>query len=206
MTESAQYGVNRVMTRTVTPAGRIQRITAAILVDDATVKTMQGKQATYTKHKRSAEELSKIQQLAQAVIGFDAKRGDTISVEEMPFDGNVADADMTTPNWIQKEGKTLSNYSSLMRPAALLGLFLLVYMFMVRPVQKQVLAPTPAQASTPPALPPGAGNEQLPFRQPEPQLGNQRATQLKEQTIEMIRQKPINTTRAVQAWLHEETS
>jgi hypothetical protein len=68
------------------------------------------------------------------------------------------------------------------------------------------MAPTPAQASTPPALPPGAGNEQLPFRQPEPQLGNQRATQLKEQTIEMIRQKPINTTRAVQAWLHEETS
>jgi flagellar M-ring protein FliF len=206
MTESAQYGVNRVMTRTVTPAGRIQRITAAILVDDATVKTMQGNKATYTKHKRSAEELSKIQQLAQAVIGFDAKRGDTISVEEMPFDGNIADADMATPNWIQKEGKTLSNYSSLLRPAALLGLFLLVYMFMLRPVQKQVMAPGHAPASAPPALPASPGHEQLPLRQPEPQLGNQRAAQLKEQTIEMIRQKPMNTTRAVQAWLHEETS
>jgi flagellar M-ring protein FliF len=206
MTESAQYGVNRVMTRTVTPAGRIQRITAAILVDDATIKSMQGSKVTYTKHKRSAEELNKIQQIAQAVIGFDAKRGDTISVEEMPFDGNASDADLVTPNWIQKEGKTLSNYSSLLRPASLLALFLLVYMFMVRPLQKQVLAPGRAAAQPPPALPASPGFEQLPLRQPEPQLGNQRAAQLKEQTIEMIRQKPINTTRAVQAWLHEETS
>jgi flagellar biosynthesis/type III secretory pathway M-ring protein FliF/YscJ len=32
------------------------------------------------------------------------------------------------------------------------------------------------------------------------------AAQLKEQTIEMIRQKPVNTARAVQAWLREEPS
>jgi hypothetical protein len=33
-----------------------------------------------------------------------------------------------------------------------------------------------------------------------------RATQLREQTIETIKQKPVNTARAVQAWMREEPS
>jgi flagellar M-ring protein FliF len=205
-TESAQYGVNRVVTRTVTPAGRIQRLSAAILVDDATVKTVQGGKVTYAKHKRSAEELNKIQQVAEAVIGFDAKRGDTISVEDMSFDSNGADADLAAPNWIQKEGKSLSSYSSLLRPAGLLVLFLLAYLFMLRPFQKQVLAPGRVPTPPQPSLASNPGLEQLPISPLEPRLGNQRAAQLKEQTIEMIKQKPMNTTRAVQAWLHEEPS
>jgi hypothetical protein len=36
--------------------------------------------------------------------------------------------------------------------------------------------------------------------------GRARAALLKEQTAEMIRQKPVNTARAVQAWLREEPS
>jgi hypothetical protein len=62
--------------------------------------------------------------------------------------------------------------------------------------------PTPPQ----PSLASNPGLEQLPISPLEPRLGNQRAAQLKEQTIEMIKQKPMNTTRAVQAWLHEEPS
>jgi flagellar M-ring protein FliF len=205
-TENAQYGVNRVVTRTVTPAGRIQRITAAILVDDATVKSTQGGKVTYAKHKRTPEELNKIQQIAEAVIGFNAKRGDTISVEDMSFDSNGADAELPAPNWIEKQGKNISSYSSLLRPASLLVLFLLAYMFVVRPIQKQALAPVHAPAAPQPELASNPGLEQLPMGSVEPRLGNQRATQLKEQTIEMIKQKPMNTTRAVQAWLHEETS
>ncbi|MGO9339044.1 MAG: flagellar basal-body MS-ring/collar protein FliF [Terracidiphilus sp.] len=207
MTESAQYGVNKVMTRKVTPAGRIERVSAAILVDDAIVKTVQGGKTSYSKKKRTAEELNKIQQLAEAVIGFDAKRGDTISVQDMSFDSNAANADLPAPNWVQQQGKNLSEYSSLLRPAGLLVLFLLAYMFVLRPIQKQALAPgqlpRPAQQ---PALPSAPGVEQLPMGTAEQRSGNQRANQLKEQTIEMIKQKPINTTRAVQAWLHEEGS
>jgi hypothetical protein len=40
----------------------------------------------------------------------------------------------------------------------------------------------------------------------EQRNGNQRAVQLKAQTIELVNQKPANTIRAVQAWLHEEHS
>ena len=195
------------MTRKVTPAGRIERLSAAILVDDATVKNVQGSKVSYTKKKRTPEELNKIQQLAEAVIGFDAKRGDTISVQDMSFDSNGANADLAAPNWVQQQGKNLSNYSSLFRPASLVVLFLLAYMFVLRPIQKQALAPgkLPRPAQTP-ALPSAPGAEQLPMGTAEQRSGNQRANQLKEQTIELIKQKPANTTRAVQAWLHEDNS
>ena len=141
ITESAQYGVNKTIVHTVVPAGRIQRITAAILVDDAVVKTVQGGKVSYTRRKRSQDELNKIQQIAEAVIGFDAKRGDSISVQNMSFDANAADADLAAPNWIQQSGKTLSDYSSMLRPVSLLVLFLLAYLFVLRPIQKQVLKP-----------------------------------------------------------------
>jgi flagellar M-ring protein FliF len=219
MTDNAQYGVNKVTTRRMTPAGRIQRISAAILVDDATTKTVQGGKVSYTRHKRSQEELNKIQQLAQAVIGFDAKRGDTLTVEDMSFDTAALDADLPAPNAIQKLGKDFSAYSSLLRPASLLALFLMAYLFVVRPIQKQALAPSPAAqpalASASGAAPgnglgPGQGAapglESFALNAPELSSSNQRATQLKDQTIELIKQKPANTTRAVQAWLREEPS
>jgi len=206
VTQSAQYGVNKVMLRKVTPAGRIERVNAAVLVDDAVVKNIQGGKTTFTKRKRTPEELERIKQIAEAVIGFDAKRGDTVSVEDMSFDSNVGDTDIPAPNWIQLQGKTLSNYSSLLRPASLLALFLLAYMFVLRPIQKQALAPGQAPRPAPAALASAPGMEQLTMGSPQQRNGNQRALQLKAQTIELVNQKPANTVRAVQAWLHEEHS
>jgi flagellar M-ring protein FliF len=206
MTESSQYGVNKVMSRKVTPAGMIERVNAAVLVDDAMVKNVQSGKVTYTKRKRTADELQRIRQIAEAVVGFDAKRGDTISVEDMSFDSNGVDTDIAAPNWIQQQGKNLSNYSSLVRPASLLALFLLAYLFVLRPIQKHALAPGQAPRSAPPALASGPGLEQLTMGSLEQRNGNQRAVQLKAQTIELVGQKPANTVRAVQAWLHEEHS
>jgi len=208
MTENAQYGVNKVTVRTMTPAGRIQRISAAILVDDATVKNTQGLKVTYTRRRRSPEEMNKIQQIAEAVIGFDAKRGDTISVQDMSFDADGTDAGPAAPTWLEQGGKTLTNYSSLLRPVSLLALFVLAYMFVLRPIQKQAFSPAAAVAGEQPAL--AAGMEQAVLGASEVPLelgaGNQRAARLKEQTLELIKQKPANTARAVQAWLREEPS
>ena len=204
MTESAQYGVNKVETHTLVPAGRIQRVTAAIVVDDAVVRNVVGGKTSYVRQKRSQDELDRIQQLAQGVIGFDAKRGDTITVQDMSFDTPVTAADLPAPNLMERAQKELAGYSSLLRPLSLLGLFLLAYMFVLRPVQKKALAPVqmtaqPVLASAPKVERLGIGSGVTPG-------DTQRATQLKEQTIELIKQKPVNTARAVQAWLREEPS
>ena len=53
-TESAQYGVNKTIIHTITPAGGIRRISAALLVDDTIVKTTDNKgKVTVTRQKRS---------------------------------------------------------------------------------------------------------------------------------------------------------
>ncbi|MGB6688213.1 MAG: flagellar basal-body MS-ring/collar protein FliF [Terracidiphilus sp.] len=204
-TESAQYGVNRTVTHTVTPAGRIQRITAAILVDDELVKNVQKGKTTFTRKKRSPQELAQIKELAEAVIGFDAKRGDSISVENLSFDADAAEMDIPAPAWTTQVQKTVTDYSSLLRPVSLLVLFILVYMFVLRPVQKHAFSATTLPAGSDHLLPAPHGGA-MPAARPELGSGAVRAAQLKEETAEMIKQKPVHTARAVQAWLREEPS
>jgi flagellar M-ring protein FliF len=204
--ESEQYGVNKTVVHTVTPAGRVARITAAILVDDAVVRTVTKGKTTFTHRKRTPEELDQIRQLAEAAIGFDAKRGDVISVQNLAFDSDATNADLPPPGWTTAVQKTVSDYSSLARPLALLGLFVLAYLFVVRPVQKQALRPGVAVAAAQSALPAEDAEELTARASRELSAGAARASQLKGQTADLIRQKPQQTARALQAWLREEPS
>jgi flagellar M-ring protein FliF len=204
--QNAQYGVNKTETHTVMPAGRIQRVTAAILVDDAVVRSIVGGKETFKKVKRSQDELEKIQNLAEGVIGFNAKRGDTISVQDLAFDSPVSAADLPAPTWTTKAQKAVTDYSSLLRPVSLLLLFLLAYLFVLRPIQKHALSPGQPYQVAQPVLESGPTMNRLASGYGGGANDTRGATQLKEQTIELIRQKPANTTRAVQAWLREEPS
>jgi flagellar M-ring protein FliF len=68
--------------------------------------SVQGGKTIYTRKKWSQEELDKIQGLAQAVIGFDAKRGDTVTVQNMSFDSDPTAAELPPPNWMDKGRKS----------------------------------------------------------------------------------------------------
>ena len=199
-TENAQYGVNKTVTHTVMPAGRIQRLTAALLVDDLVTKTEKNGKVSYSKRKRTPQEIQQIQQLAEAAIGFDTKRGDTISVQNLSFSPNPADADLPSAGWTSHVQKAVNDYSALLRPLSLLGLFLLAYLFVLRPVQKQVFAPAGAgmQAALPGVQVPALSAEAAELADP-----NRRAALLKEQAFELARQKPVDTARATQSWMRE---
>jgi flagellar M-ring protein FliF len=204
-TESAQYGVNKTIVHTITPAGRIQRITAALLVDDALVKTVSKGKVTITHQKRSQDELNRIQELAEAAIGFDAKRGDTISVQNLAFDSDSADADLPATNWTSEVQKTVSDYSPVLRPVSLLALFLLAYILVIRPVQKHVLSRNELTSSFQPAL--AAGRTQgLPGEATGEIEPGRRVAQLRQQTSELARKNPVDTARTMQAWMREEES
>ncbi len=204
-TETAQYGVNKTIVHTITPAGRVERITAAILVDDAIIRNVQKGKVTYTRRKRTQQELEQIKELAEAAIGFDEKRGDTISVENLSFDGDAADLDVPAPTLATQVEKTVSNYSSALRPVSLLVLFVLAYLFLIRPVQKHAFAPGALPAGGEPLLA-AAHQEALPGAVAELGTDSVRAAQLKQETVELIKQKPANTARALQAWMREEPS
>ncbi|HEY4356727.1 MAG TPA: flagellar M-ring protein FliF C-terminal domain-containing protein, partial [Acidobacteriaceae bacterium] len=193
--ESATYGVNRTMRRVVSPAGRIRRVTAAVVVDDAIDRHQEKGKWVETRHKRSPEEIKLITELSQAAIGYDSTRGDVISVQNLTFNHTEAD-DIAPTTWVDKARKGVNDYSSIIRYGALFGMFMLVYLLMIRPIQKKVLATSPQAALTgemmdTPALP----------NSPEDLAA--RSLALKKQLTEFVRKEPETSTTAVRAWLRE---
>jgi len=204
-TESSTFAVNKVVRHTLQPAGRIRRITAALLVDDAIeVKQANGKREE-VRRKRTPEELKQIEELAKAAIGIDGTRGDTVSVQNIAFD-QLPQETPVKPTVIQKVRVTLNDWSSYVRYAALLVLFLFAYMLLLRPIKKQLLTtfrelPATISASKMPMagveLSPGQDSGNLP-------PGQQRAVMLKKQLMQKVNAEPAAASKLIQAWIHEE--
>lgn len=204
--ENATFGVNKTVRHTVSPAGRIRRITAAILVNDLQDrKEVKGKWVS-TPRKRTPAQLEQLTDLARGVLGTDAQRGDVATVQNMTFDGSAgADEPLS---FMDKLKGNLNDYSALVRYAAMLLLFVLVWALMFRPVQKQMVASLKelkgpeAQA----ALPGNAGTKQelgslasLPTQEVETE-----SVALKREISELIQAEPAAMSRTLQTWLRED--
>ena len=136
--ENATFGVNKTVLHMVTPAGRIRRLTAAILVNDLQEhKQVKGKWVAVPRKPTTAQ-LQQLQQLAQSVLGADTQRGDVVTVQNMSFS---TDASAESPASLADRLRSgLTDYGTPLRYAAMLLLFVLVWALMIRPVQKQLLA------------------------------------------------------------------
>jgi flagellar M-ring protein FliF len=202
-TDNNTYGVNKTVHHVIEPAGSIRRLTAAVVLDDAVERQQTNGKWVETRHRRSPDELKMISEVAQAAIGFNSARGDVISVQNLTFDRPPTE-DASPDTVFDRARKGLNDYSSAIRYSALLALFLLVYLLMIRPIQKRVLA-TP--------LPALGASKALPLAEPhnvemiEPSdTVAQRSIFLKRQLDEFVRAEPETSTTAVRAWLREDTN
>jgi len=200
-TENATYGVNKTTRHMIEPAGGIRRLTAAVLVDDVVERKQEKGKWVETHHKRSPEELKLISELAQAAIGFNTTRGDVISVQNLSFDRGPAQVEAQPPTILDKSQKVLHDYSSVVRYAGLVVLFLLVYMLMLRPIQQRALAALPAPEAHTAAL---AAPESEPTAEAAAAM-SLRTQVLKKQLADFVKSEPEGSTNAVRAWLREDT-
>ncbi|HET7266956.1 MAG TPA: flagellar basal-body MS-ring/collar protein FliF [Oleiagrimonas sp.] len=76
------YEVDRTISYTNNPAGDISRLSVAVIVDN---KQVPGKDGKLESVPLSKAELTHLTELAQSAVGFDAKRGDVVSVVNAPF-------------------------------------------------------------------------------------------------------------------------
>ncbi len=136
------FEIDRTLTHTRQAPGRIRRITAAVLIDNvpgATTSKTTGKPAL---RPLSADEIKRIETLVQQAVGFDAQRGDVVSVVNASFARDALDTDVSGPPiWENPRARELLR--------TLLGglAVLLVIWFVLRPAFRQLLAPrgyTPA--------------------------------------------------------------
>ena len=76
--ETVNYELNSVRSETVREPGELKRLAVAVVVDGTT-------DSSGTFRPRSQEELDRIAELVRSAVGFDAKRGDKVTVETMRF-------------------------------------------------------------------------------------------------------------------------
>jgi flagellar M-ring protein FliF len=142
--ETNNYEISRVTKTEVTEAGRVNRISVAVLVDGSYTKNEKGEQV-YAQ--RPKEELDRIAALVRSAIGFDQKRGDQVEVVNLKFaEGPTV---VPTPEPTGLLGMMQFTKDDVMRVIELAVMMLLglVVMFMViRPLVRRVLASEPAPA------------------------------------------------------------
>src|SRR5215469_3849288 len=203
--ENSTFGVNKLSRRTVAPAGRIRRITAAILVNDFSDKKMVGGKMVGSTYKRSPAQLKQLQDLAAAVIGMDPQRGDVVTIENMTF-GDTSDGDVA-PSLGERLQKIANDNAIALKYVSLLGLFVLAWALIFRPMQKQIVGVVREL---------GAGN-QSPVAVAELTSGAElsgddldhlleadtNTVGLKRRLTEMVQAEPATMTRTLQSWLQE---
>jgi flagellar M-ring protein FliF len=129
------YEIDRTLTHTRRAPGRIQRITAAVLVDNLPQGAPDADGRSKTRALTPAE-LKRIETLVQQAIGFDAQRGDVVSVVNAPFARSMPEAGADAPPiWEHPRARDLLR-------TVLGGLAVLVLIFTVlRPAFRALLAP-----------------------------------------------------------------
>ena len=206
--DATTYAVSKSLHHSVEPAGRVRRIAAAVLVDDAVEITQQAGKRTTTRRKRTPEEMKQIEQLAQAAIGVDAQRGDVLAVENLSFQEAPGETLPAPPARSEHLRRLIEPWSWALRYVGLAALFLVVYWLVLRPVKRQALAafrelPGRAAGGLMPQAAGGAGTLGM-GEVAGIEEGGKRASQLKRLLAEKVKAEPDAASRLVQSWVQEE--
>jgi len=133
---TVNYEIGKLTSHTIEPVARLKRVSVAVIVDGTyqqPEKPAAGREAKYIP--RTAEEMAQLEKIVKGAINFDADRGDTVELVNIPFQTEkVADLpeDNTPPGWAER----LQPYAGTLK-YMLLGIFLLFsFMFVVRPITK----------------------------------------------------------------------
>lgn len=200
--QTRNYEVSKTIRHSRRPLGVIQRLSVAVLVDE---KDAVDEEGNPIRQPLSQEELDRISSLVQQAVGFDAERGDTISVISAPFQSQ--DSTERTPlleqPWVWETGRLLL--------AALLALALLV--FVVRPLLRNLFGPKqPEELEEDPELeqlPRAEEPLQLPGPEGEnPLLAGVPAPVSYEDALtaarQLVSQEPAVAANVVKDWLAED--
>ena len=152
--EIVNYEISRTTKTEVTEAGRVNRVSAAVLVDGIYTKDAKG---VVTYQPRSKEEIDRIAALVKSAIGFDAKRGDQVEVVNLRF-ADTTPAPIAEPTgWMSYVQFTKDDIMRLAEQGVMVLLGFVVLLFVVRPLVRRVIAPDGAMMGAGEAVASAAG-------------------------------------------------
>ncbi len=218
--ETGTYGVTKHMLHVEERPGRVRRVTAAVVVNDRSMNEGVGKAEHLVWKPRSADEMRRLEDLAQAAIGFDRARGDQVVVENVSFNSNAPEVKLPVMERAAGEVRNLLQGQPELGKTLAVGICgVLLVLFVMRPIARQMIAilhePTPQAYSDQQAqlagpvleLPDGEsaqddGARRLNAAQSVPNAMEAMQRQgVLVQVAEHIRREPNQSTRLLEAWI-----
>jgi flagellar M-ring protein FliF len=214
--ENETYGITKHLVHTQQGPGRVRRVSAAVVVNDRSMTEGAGKLEHLVWKPRSAEEMHRLEELAQAAVGFDSRRGDQVVIENVSFSTNAPEVKPPAMDRVMEEARgLLHTQPGLMRTAVIGICGVLLVFFVLRPVASQMTA-----TLREPALLAAGSDTSVGFEQrvqealttedvaaqaplfPRPMSKTYQLRQgIFEHVTEHIRREPAQSTRLLEAWI-----
>jgi flagellar M-ring protein FliF len=202
------YEIDRTVAYTKQPAGRLRRITVAVLIDN--LRTV-GKDGKPKETPLAKEQLDHINQLVKDAVGYDEQRGDSVNVVNASFTQDttpVPDGELVSPKiW---ESPMFLDIAKIVGGLVVL---LVLVLSVIRPLVKNLIAPTAQQMQVhvlPKAAAAGAaGQGALPEGAAEntpalPSAAQQAAVTHEQQVAQartLVTQDPKRVAQVVKGWV-----
>jgi len=154
--ERTNFEISEVQREVVRAPGAIKRMTVAVLVDGVRSTAADGSAAWAP---RDPAELDALRALAASAVGFDAARGDEITIQSLEFEPIVPEGSPPPPGLL--DGLAL-DVMSLVQIAVLALVALVLGLFVIRPILVSGAAapgPRPVAELAPPATSPSGADE-----------------------------------------------
>ncbi len=195
--EIVNFEISKKVSQKTMPVGKIQRITAAVLVDGKQDYPTDGTRPSF--EARNEEEVKQIEDLVRSAIGIDDKRGDLVTVRNMMFQ-----LDPVQMENIKEDKKETREYVTTLAASGAIALALLLFFaFIVRPYFRW-LAYDPARKQE---------QQLIEDFKPDLELGTLQNVQIKEdvpfeklspqeQVLYLAKNEPKRTTEAIRLLLN----
>ncbi len=195
--EIVNFEIAKKVSQKTLPVGKIQRLTAAVLVDGKQDYPTDGTRPSF--EGRNEDEMKQIEDLVRSAVGLDDKRGDIVTVRNMMFQ-----LDPVQMENIKEEKKEAREYVTTLAISGAIALSLLLFFaFIVRPYFRW-LAYDPARKQE---------QQLIEDFKPDLELGTLQNVQIKEdvpfeklspqeQVLYLAKNEPKRTTEAIRLLLN----
>ncbi len=205
------FEVSRAISKVSSPRGQLTRLSVAVLVDG-----IYDKQPVPTDGSRAAdpifkpldpEMIARIESLVRSAVGFDASRGDTVTVENIAF--HAPTEDFTE----MMSGKATQDliFNVLYRAGPLVFI-LLFFLVIVRPLVKFLVTPTEAEVDLTRLLPTGIQDLEKELESErtrasvptyEPSVDIEQLEQMMAENSRIVKENPQQAALLIRYWLND---
>lgn len=183
--QTVNYEMTKITSRTVNAPGLVKKLTAAVLVDGTYTPQQGSKEMKYTP--RSEEDVRRYEELVRETMGFTESRGDQIKVVNMPFE--VAREEEVLP----PKTKILEMAAPAARYALPLLAVILLVVFVLRPLAQSLSA----SGSD---LPGGPAPIAQTFAEIE-KTGARKELPARAQVADWARKNPTDAANVIRGWM-----